>query len=46
MATIHREFEIKAAPDSAWAALRDVGRINTLITFLGEVRVDGDRRTC
>jgi hypothetical protein len=46
MATIHREFEIDAAPEKAWAALRDVGRINTLIAFLGEVKVEGDRRTC
>jgi len=46
MATIHREFEITATPDAAWKALRDVGRVNELITFLGEVTVDGDRRTC
>jgi carbon monoxide dehydrogenase subunit G len=46
MATIHREFEIDAPPEKAWAALRDVGRINELITFLGEVSVDGDHRTC
>lgn len=46
MATIHREFEISATPDKAWAALRDVGRINEFITFLGEVTVEGDRRTC
>ena len=46
MATIHREFEITAAPDTAWARLRDVGKINELITFLGDVTLDGDRRTC
>ena len=46
MATIHREFEVSATPDQAWSALRDVGKINQLITFLGEVTVDGDRRTC
>jgi hypothetical protein len=46
MATIHREFEIDTTPDEAWAALRDVGRINQLITFLGPVTVEGDRRTC
>ncbi len=46
MATIHREFEIHAAPEDAWAAIRDVGRINEFITFLGQVTVEGDRRTC
>lgn len=46
MATIHREFDVEASADAAWAALRDVRRINELITFLGEVTVDGDRRTC
>ncbi len=46
MATIHREFDIGASPDAAWAAVRDVGKINQLITFLGDVTVDGDRRIC
>lgn len=46
MATIHREFQLGATPDEAWAALREIGKINELITFLGEVTVDGDRRTC
>jgi carbon monoxide dehydrogenase subunit G len=46
MATIHREFQIGASPDDAWAAVREVGKINELITFLGDVTVDGDRRTC
>jgi len=46
MATIYREFEIGATPDAAWKALRDVGRIDELITFLGEVTVEGDQRTC
>ncbi len=46
MATIHREFPIQASPQKAWEALRDVGRVNKLITFLGEVKVEGDRRTC
>ncbi len=46
MATIHREFEIEATADAAWAALRDVGRVNELITFLGDVTVVGDHRTC
>ncbi len=46
MATIHREFPIAADAERAWAALRDVGAVNQLITFLGEVTVDGDRRTC
>ena len=46
MATIHRDFPVDAPPEKAWAALRDVGRVNELITFLGEVTVEGDRRTC
>ncbi len=46
MATIHREFDIGASPDAAWAKLRQVGEINRLIDFLGEVTVDGDRRSC
>ncbi len=46
MATIHRSFEIGASPDEAWRAVRDVGKINQLITFLGDVTVAGDRRTC
>lgn len=46
MATIHREFRIGATPDNAWAALRDVGMINHLITFLGDVTVAGDHRSC
>lgn len=46
MATIHREFEIDAPSDKAWDALRNVGDINKLLTFLGDVTVEGDRRTC
>jgi len=46
MATIQREFEIDTTPDAAWAAIRDVGRINQLVAFLGDVSVDGDHRTC
>ena len=46
MATIHHEFQIEAAPDKAWEMLRDVGKLNQLISFLGEVTVEGDRRTC
>lgn len=46
MASIHRDFEVGASPERAWAALRDAGRINELIRFLGPVTVDGDRRTC
>lgn len=46
MASIHREFEISSTPENAWAALRDVGKINELISFLGKVTVDGDHRVC
>lgn len=46
MATIHRQFDVPASPPQAWAALRDVGRVDELITFLGKVTVEGDRRMC
>lgn len=32
--------------DEAWRHLADVKAVNTLLTFLGEVTVDGDRRRC
>lgn len=46
MATIHREFEIGASAEKAWEAVRDVGNVNKIVTFLGEVTVEGDYRTC
>jgi carbon monoxide dehydrogenase subunit G len=44
--TIYRETRINAPVDDVWSALEDVGAINRLIDFLGEVTVDGDQRTC
>ncbi len=32
--------------DEAWRRLADVGSVDQLLTFLGEVTVDGDRRRC
>ncbi len=46
MATIVRDFIVGADPARAWAAVADVGAVNRLITFLGTVTVDGDRRSC
>jgi carbon monoxide dehydrogenase subunit G len=46
MATITREITLDATPDAVWEKLRDVGAINELIDFLGEVTVEGDRRAC
>jgi carbon monoxide dehydrogenase subunit G len=46
MASIYREFEVGASPEKAWEAIRDAGNINNVITFLGEVTLDGDYRTC
>lgn len=46
MATITREITVPASPEAVWERLRDVGGINTLIDVLGEVTVEGDRRTC
>jgi carbon monoxide dehydrogenase subunit G len=44
--TIFRQFPVAAPADEAWRRLADVGAINQLMTFLGEVTLDGDRRTC
>lgn len=46
MATIHRLFHVDAPPEEAWDRIADVGAVNQLLDFLGEVVVDGDRRTC
>jgi carbon monoxide dehydrogenase subunit G len=46
MATIHHEFPVEATPEKAWEVLRDVSKLNQLISFLGEVTVEGDQRTC
>jgi carbon monoxide dehydrogenase subunit G len=46
MATVHRTVELSAAPEEAWAKIADVGGINQILPFLGEVTLEGDRRTC
>ncbi len=46
MTTLIRQFTVDAGLDQAWAAIADVGAPNRLIDFLGEVRLDGNRRTC
>lgn len=46
MASMYREFEVDAPVEKVWAAIADVGSPNKLITFLGEVTLEGDRRTC
>jgi hypothetical protein len=46
MSTIAREFQLEMPPDLVWERISDVGAVNQLIDFLGEVRVDGRHRTC
>lgn len=46
MATIYREAKLDVPVDEVWQALADVGSINRLIAFLGDVTVDGDERVC
>ena len=46
MASIIKQVTLASDPETAWRAVADVGAINKLITFLGEVTVDGDRRVC
>lgn len=44
--SIHRMFTVDVKPDEAWERIADVGGINHLLDFLGEVTIDGDRRIC
>ncbi|WP_158220896.1 SRPBCC family protein [Kineosporia sp. R_H_3] len=46
MATLVREFTLTAPAQQVWDAVADVGGVNRLIDFLGEVTVDGDIRSC
>lgn len=46
MATITRDIPLATTPERLWERLRDLGGINTLIDMLGDVTVEGDRRTC
>ncbi len=46
MATLTREFTLDVPPDRVWSRISDVGKINELIDFIGEVTVEGDHRSC
>jgi hypothetical protein len=46
MPSIHRSFTVAVGPDEAWRRIADVGAVAQLLDFLGEVTLDGDRRTC
>ena len=46
MASIVREFTVATPAADVWAAVADVGAVNQLIDYLGEVTVDGDVRSC
>jgi carbon monoxide dehydrogenase subunit G len=46
MASVYREFDVDAPVGQAWAAVADVGAVYKLVTLLGDVTLDGDRRTC
>lgn len=46
MATLTRRFPVDVDVERAWARVSDVGSVNELIDFLGEVTLDGDRRVC
>ena len=43
MASIHKEIHIAAAPEAAWAALRDVGALHTRLVpgFVTDTRLAG-----
>ena len=46
MASIRKEFAIRASPDAVWAAVRDVGNIhrNLVPGFVTDCRLEGDAR--
>jgi hypothetical protein len=46
MASIHREVSIAARPETAWAALRDVGALHTRLVpgFVTDVRLEDGAR--
>lgn len=46
MATIVRDFPVDAPADVVWKEFADVGGVNRLIDYLGEVTVNGNVRTC
>lgn len=46
MATIYREIPLDRTAADVWAGIADLGAVNQLIDFLGDVTVDGDVRRC
>jgi uncharacterized protein YndB with AHSA1/START domain len=46
MASIHKEMFIDAAPDTVWAAFRDVGAVHTRLAkgFVTDTKLEGDTR--
>jgi carbon monoxide dehydrogenase subunit G len=46
MASIHREIQIDARPETAWAALRDVGALHTRLVpgFVTDTRLEDGAR--
>jgi carbon monoxide dehydrogenase subunit G len=44
--TVYREARINAPVDDVWSALEDVGAIDRLIDFVGDVTMEGDERRC
>jgi len=44
--SVIRTVPVTVPVEEAWRRLADVGSIDTLLSFLGDVTVDGDRRTC
>lgn len=46
MSSLVRTIPVRIPTEEAWQRLADVGAVNRLLTFLGDVTVDGDTRTC
>lgn len=46
MASILRKFTVPAPADQVWAKISDLDNVHTLMSFLVDASVDGDRRTC
>jgi carbon monoxide dehydrogenase subunit G len=46
MATITRDITLDVSPENAWRRIADVGAVNELIDFVGEVTLEGDHRSC
>jgi uncharacterized protein YndB with AHSA1/START domain len=46
MSTITREYLVERPLEEVWKKLSDVGAVNELIDYLGEVELDGQWRSC